>query len=50
MADVERVGENRNNLNNEITGNAAFDALTQQYELLVNEIESTDGHLGTALR
>lgn len=26
------------------------DPVTQQHELLVSEIESTDGHLGTALR
>jgi len=26
------------------------DPIAQQHELLVSEIESTDGHLGTALR
>jgi len=26
------------------------DPVAQQHELLVSEIESTDGHLGTALR
>ena len=27
-----------------------IDPVTQKYELLVREIESTDGHLGTTLK
>ena len=43
MVDVDKTAEKNNVTEGEVN-------VLQQHELLVNEIESTDGHLATALK